>query len=525
MAIEETKPQKPDLSELASTRNGRDITRGYIDGLPYITSSDAVLLRAGGLLGYEKMLQDDQVSACFAQRRNAVISQPWSVTPGGTSRKDKLAAALVEDTLKSLDWDTITDQMLYARFYGYGVAEVLWCVKDNLIRIQDIRVRDRRRFVYAPDYSLRLLTMHKPDGEVLPERKFWHKAVGASHADEPYGLGLGHALYWPVWLKHNGAKFWATYLEKFAAPTAMGTFPMGTSDAERIGLLQTLQAISTDAGIIVPEGMTVDLIEATRGGSATYENWMEYWDSTIAKIILGQTMTTEDGSSYAQATVHYNVRQDLVMADSDFICQSANGSWVRWLVDYNVPGAAYPQVWRDMEDAEDLKERVSRDKSLFDMGFRLKAEAVTRIYGDDYEQMVAPLPEPEKEAPGASEKPNQKPPEKPVERELQIGFRAPQLAEPESLPGLAPIILAEDFSPVPIMTDRLEQDAAKTWDAMLVQIEQLMNQADNLPQFRDNLLAAYGDLPIEQLGQVMGKAFVAAELAGRYDVYQESDHA
>lgn len=521
MAIEETtKPPRPDLNEVASTRNGRDITRGYTDGLPYITSSDAVLQRAGGLLGYEKMLQDDQVSACFAQRRHAVISRPWTVTPGGTSRKDKLAAKLVEETLKNLEWDTITDQMLFTRFYGYGAAEVLWCVKGDLLCIQDIRVKDRRRFVYAPDYSLRLLTMAKPDGEILPERKFWHKAVGASHSDEPYGLGLGQALYWPVWLKHNGAKFWAVYLEKYASPTAKGTFPKNTSDAERMALLQALQSIATDAGIIVPEGVKVELIEAARGGNATYENWMEYWDKAISKVILGQTMTTDDGSSYAQASVHYNVRQDLVKADADFISQSANSSWVRWLTDFNYPGAAYPQLWRDMEDAEDVTARVARDKTLFEMGYKLKLEAVARIYGDDYEPIQAPEPEPEGQAGSASDKPENKPAERAVEKEIQIGFR---LSEPEAdAPGLAPVILAEQENRVLAQTDRLEQEAAPVWEQTIGHVEQLVKKADNLPQLRDALLASYSDLPVEKLGKVMSLAFLAAELAGRYDLDQES---
>lgn len=504
-----TKSQRPELSESAGTGQGRDITRGYVDGLPYITATDTVLSRAGGYQGYEKLLQDDQVSACFAQRRHAVVSRPWSVTPGGSKRLDKLAAQLVEDTLKSLDWDTITDHMLYARHYGYAVAEVLWCIKEDQVRVKDIRVRDRRRFVYAPDFSLRLLTMNKPDGEILPEQKFWFKAVGASHADEPYGLGLGHVLYWPVWFKHNGARFWAVYLEKFAAPTALGEFPRGTDAHERWTLLNTLQAISTDAGIIVPEGTKVSLLEAARGGNATYESWMAYWDSAIAKIILGQTMTTEDGSSYSQASVHYDVRQDLVAADADFICQSANNSWVRWLVDYNFPGAAYPQIWRDMEDSEDLTQRVTRDKTLFDMGYRLKPDAVARIYGDDYEPVIVvqPVPaEPDKEAPASKDEP---PSNELGGLKKAIGFSV-DFAEQEEVDPIGP------------WADRLNQETQSSWQSIMRQVEEMVDNATSLPALRDQLLESFSDLPAGQLSEVMALAFTVADLAGRYHVEQES---
>ena len=384
---------KPHIPEVAVILGGRDITRGYVDSLPLLPPTDRILQMAGGWKGYDEILRDDQVAATFAQRRLAVVRKPWLVEPGGTSRNDKRAAQLVQDTLETLGWDNVTDHMLYGRFFGFSVAEILWSVAKDGIRIQDIKVRDRARFAFAPDGALRMMTMSAPNGEALPERKFWVAAVGASHADEPYGRGLANALYWPVWFKRHGAKFWAIYLEKFGAPTPIGRFPAGTVAEERTRLLEAIQSIQTEAGIVLPEGITIELLEATRSGQAGYEAWMGYWDHAIAKIVLGQTMTTDNGSSLSQARVHMEVREDLVSADADLICQSANASWVRWLVDYNIPGAAYPRLWRDNEVQEDQKTRADRDKILYEMGYRLTPEAVARIYGPDYESIKQASPE------------------------------------------------------------------------------------------------------------------------------------
>lgn len=504
--------KRPNLEEIATILGGEDITRGYVDGLPYLTPQDPVLNQAGGLEGYEALLKDDQVQATFSQRRNAVIARPWEVKPGGTKRQDKAAAQLVEETLKRLDWDNITDQMLFARFYGFGSAEVMWEIADSQVRLADIRVRDRRRFAFAPDRSLLLLTTNRPNGKRLPERKFWTASVGASHHDEPYGLGIAHAVYWPVWFKRNGAKFWALFLEKFASPTPAGTFPIGASEAERNKLLASVRAVAMGAGIILPEGVKIDLIEATRGGNVSYENWMKYWDEAIAKVILGQTMTTSDGSSYAQATVHYDVRQDLVKADADLICQSANSSWVRWLVDYNFPGAAYPQIWRELEDAEDVTSRATRDKTLFDMGFGLTDEAVTEFYGDHY-QRIAPMPEDAPQEADAKPAPAQPPAPAP---ERQIGFRFSEVPEP------AP---PADALPITALTDALDRQADAPWQAILAHVEHIVNTAPDLPTLRDQLLASYSELPIEQLGKVMSLGQLTADLAGRYDVHRESAHA
>ncbi len=369
----------------------------------------------------------------------------------------------------------------------------------------DIRARHPRRFVFSPENELKLLTFGNPNGESLPARKFWIASIGAFHDDEPHGIGLGQALWWPVWFKRNGARFWATMLEKFGMPTVVGEFPSGTPKSEQDKLLNAVQAVVSDSGLIMPAGLNIRLMEATRGGNAGYSEWMGYWDAAIAKVILGQTMTTDDGSSYAQATVHYDVRQDLVKADADLISQTANGSWVQWLVDYNLPGAAYPQIWRDLEDAEDLKARAERDQILFGLGFKLTPAAVQKIYGDDYEPIAPPAPVAPTDAP------------QPEPQDKPIGFRLPAFAEP--------VKLAEEdnyLSPPSIMADTLSSEADAAWREIMSHIERLVETAPSLPALRDALLSAYAELPIEQLGNVMATAFAAAELAGRYDAREDA---
>ncbi len=485
--------EKVNLLEIATTANGKDITRGYVEGLQTLTPQDPVLQQHGyDYQIYERLLQDDQVNACFSQRRLAVVARPWSVTPGSQRRADKKAAELVENALQGFDWDRITDQMLYARLFGFAVSELIWDVENGQVKLKDIRVRNQRRFAFAPDNSLRLLTISKPDGESVPDKSFWHLSIGAHYHDEPYGRGLGSALYWPVYFKRNGARFWATFLEKFGAPTALGHFPSGASAAERNNLLAALQSIATDAGIIIPEGMEVELIEATRGGNGGYDAWMSYWDDAIAKIVLGQTMTTQDGSSLSQAQVHYAVRQEIIQADADLVCQSANATWVRWLVDYNMTGAAYPKLWRDMEESEDLANRAQRDQVLYQMGYKLTPEAVSKVYGPDYEA-TAPTPQP---APTPA----------------TDGENFAQGASQD-----------EYLDPVPVMAETLDAATRKPWQEIIEKVESVVSEAQSFSQLRDALLNLYADLPIEKLGNIMSMALSAAELSGRYAVEQESN--
>jgi hypothetical protein len=378
-------PKKPEAREIASIVGyGRDITRSYLG--PLLEPQDKVLRqRWFDYEIYEEILRDDQVKAVFQQRRSAVVSREWDVTPGGESRQDKAAAAFIRETLKRIRWDNVTDKMLFGVFYGFAVGECIYAYEDGKVQLNAIKVRKQRRFRFDWEMQPRLLTWDKmTDGEILPERKFWHYSIGADNDDEPYGLGLGHWLYWPNYFKRNGLKSWLKFLERFAQPTAKGTYQPGTKKEELAKLKAALYAFGEDAAMMVPEGMMVELIEASRSGTADYSGFADHLDSAIAKVILSQTMTTDNGSSRSQAEVHSGVKLEVVKSDADLIDASANATWVRWLVDWNFPGAAYPTISRKLEDEENLNDRATRDKNLSDMGFRLTPEKVVEVYGDGY---------------------------------------------------------------------------------------------------------------------------------------------
>ena len=182
--------------EIATTGDGRDITRPYTTGL--MRASDRVLTGRGGgdLQIYEQVLSDTQVKACFEQRRSAVTSCEWRVDPASDRRADRKAADFVREQIQRVGWDRITDRMLFADFYGYSAAELIWEVQDGKLGWQAIKVRNRRRFSFDQAGALRLLTpQNMTDGEPAKKPYFWHIATGADNDDEPFGLGLAHWCY------------------------------------------------------------------------------------------------------------------------------------------------------------------------------------------------------------------------------------------------------------------------------------------------------------------------------------------
>lgn len=382
---------KPTLEELARPDRLLTQTGTFADAL---ISQDTVLAQKGrDYRVYREVLRDDQCKSAFQQRRDAVIACEWKVDPASDSPQDKAAADFLTEQLNRIEWDRITDRMLYAVWYGHAVGECMWAREGGRIVLKDIKVRDRGRFQYDRFGGLWLVDDVQ---QKMPERKFWTLNTGADHDDEPYGLGLAHYCYWPVFFKRNDIKFWLLFLEKFASPTVRGKVPQATlgDEVKREQILRQLRAFAHDTAILVPDGVEVDLLEASRSGATSYEDMAAAMDASIAKIILSQTMTTDNGSSRSQAEVHEGVRDLVVKSDADLLCASFTRQVATWLTEWNFPGAGVPRVWRDVSAPEDKAKRAERDKGIFALGYEPTPEYIRQTYGDGWQKkaLVAGLP-------------------------------------------------------------------------------------------------------------------------------------
>jgi len=343
---------------------------------------------------FEGVLMDTQVQSALQDRRLALVSKEWNVLPASESAQDKAAAEFMRELLDEIRWDDVTEKMHWGVYYGFSVAELMYRRDGRFITVDKVISRKRPRFRFDIDGQLRLLTRKNAvDGEIMPPAKFWRFATGGDNHENPYGIGLAHWLYWPVYFKNNGLKFWSIYLDKFAMPTALGQHDYGPND-ERLGqLVEALQAIHTDSGVAMPKGVEITLLEAKRSGTTDYETFCSYMDKAIAKVTVGQSASLEPtAGKLGNEKLQSDVRADLIKADADLICESWNRGPARWLTAWNFPGAKPPRVFRAVEPEEDLDARATRDKTLFEIGFKPTMDYITETYGEGYEEKVMPDP-------------------------------------------------------------------------------------------------------------------------------------
>jgi len=496
--------QKPITDEIAAAEKDIDIFAGWLKRLE---NPDPVLRTESGGKGlklYDEVARDPHAGAVLQTRYLAVISCEREVLPGKDpqtagrpavkSRSEKITD-FVAEVLKNMNFDQACQELLQAILYGFYAAEVMWTVTDEGILPQKILGKHPRRFSFTRNREPRLLTpQNMIEGEPLPDRKFIIFSYGSS--DNPYGQGLGQKLWWPVWFKKNGIKFWLVFLEKFGMPTAVGKYPAGTPPDQQNRLLDAIKAIQTETGIKIPETMTVDLLEASRRGNVTYETLCDYMDRQISKAVLGQTLTTEvkGEGSYAASQTHEGVRRDIISADAKVLSECLNETLIKWIVDFNFPGVtSYPRLHIRTEAEQDLKALAERDKILVrDIGVKTP-EA---YFYDTYN-----LPRPEEG-------------EALVNPPQSSSGPAPEFAQ-KNAPGPPDAANEGPGDTLDRLSDKTLSEA--DFGAFWAPVEKLLDSASSLEEFQDGLLDLYGDVDESSLGSLMQKAFALADLSGRYD--------
>lgn len=501
---------KPEVMEVATIE--RDITR-FTYGAVLENLDDTLRTRGKGkgLKIYDELERDGHCYAVLQKRKLAVVSRTWQVDSASDSAIDKAAADLVSMQLQELGraveevrpfvtgFDQTTENFLDATLKGFSVGEVMWEVRGAEIWASRVIPRNQRRFVFGTDLRLRMLTRENlTEGVELPAKKFIVHRFGAKD-DSPYGHGLGHILFWPVFFKRQDISFWLVFADKFGSPTAVGKYPPGAKADERKTLLEALRRIAQDAQIIVPDGMIVELLEAKRAGTIdTYEKLARYMDEQMSLTVLGETITTtakSTGLGSGVAEKQNDVRLEIAKADSDLLSATLNSTLVRWIVDYNFPGAkvGLPQLYRSFEEEEDIEKRSKIDQALHEMGYEPESiEQINETYGGKWKKKAVPDPRPRPGTLGTATR--------------EPGAPPPDFAEAATDPDVV-----DEF------VEQLDQKTRAHFDRLLEPVQRLVAGAATPDAIRKGLLELYPTMDIAAFAEVFQDALTAAELAGRFE--------
>lgn len=494
-------PERPDTGEIAAPADYGTVGHSSWDQSAAWRSAVSLDPRmawgANGTIDlFEATLADTHVRAMLSQRLDAGVAPPLEIEPGGTARRDRLAAEDLVDQMEAIGIDRITRELLHAIWYGYAVAEAIWDIDGGRVRLADLKVRDPRiiRWDTRTQEPL-LVTRAKPAGQALPPAKFTLLTNPRSHGGEPHGPGIANWCFWPVWFKRMGYSGWAAALERFGVPVAYVTLGQKPTQAEQQAALDALAAIRNGTGLLLKEGQAIDVLEAQARAGGDFNLFTRDMDRMIADAIVGQHGTAEIGPHVGTGEVHMKVLERLVTADARRVCDALRASVATWLTGWNFPGAAVPRLSRDTAPPEDLVARASRDATIAAAsGLRPTPAYVKRVYGGEWER--GPLATP----PTRSE-------------EMPPVMLAAQPATPRTaIDDLVNHLVGEDI-------------ATATAAPILDPIDAVLAEATTLEDLRARLDGLEDQPSPEALASLIARADFAASLAGAAGAPIEPDEA
>ncbi len=339
--------------------------------LAIIRQNEQGYIREMQNLYMEILERDPHIASVMQTREMAVSGMEWQITPASDDDLDIAVAIFVSDMFKGIEesFDDMVEHSLTAIGRGFAVTEINWNI-DTDVRIESFTTLQQQRFTFADSHDPRLITDNNfVTGIELPPNKFVeHKQRSSSGLTNRAGVLRTVAFLYM--LKGFSLADWGIYLEVFGMPIRLGKYPVAATPEDKEVLKQALILLGTDAAAVIPDGMEVEML--TRKFASTgqeYQTFMDWCDNQISKVVLGQTLTTENtGStgSMAMAKVHDKVKQSLTVADVKALEKTLRRDTIRPITLFNFgPTVIPPKVKFAHRSEPDLTLEVEKDVKLF----------------------------------------------------------------------------------------------------------------------------------------------------------------
>ncbi|TRD18385.1 DUF935 domain-containing protein [Palleronia caenipelagi] len=337
-------------------------------------------------LAEEMEERDPHYFSVLGTRKRAVSGVAPRVVPAGESAKEKaIAEAVTEQIAEAEGFSELIEDLLDCLGKGFALVEIDWH-RDRSRWWPAGFVRVDPRFVtYDRETGREMRLIDEEDmvgGVPLTPFKFIRMDAQLKSGLAFRG-GLARVVAFSWMCKAYTLKDWMAFVETYGLPLRLGRYGPSATPEDRKVLLRAVANIGSDAAAILPDDMRIEFTESKgTTGDKVFENLGRYVDEQISKAVLGQTMTSDDGSSMAQAEVHNEVRHDIAQADARAVTAALNRDLVRPFVDLNFGvQATYPKLLIEIAEAEDTDMVLQNVARLAALGVRFRQSEVRAKLG------------------------------------------------------------------------------------------------------------------------------------------------
>ena len=339
-------------------------------------------------LAEEMEEREPHYASVLGTRKRAAAQLPCSVEAASDDAADQRMADAVRALTDMPEFEDLLIDLMDALGKGWSAVEIVWDTRYRLDELpggvgwgpERYEWRDPRFFQWDRVTGQHLLLRDEshPNGKQLPAFKFLiHRPKLKSGL--PVRGGLARLCAFAFMCKSYDLRDWMAFAEVFGMPLRVGKYGNNASEADVSILRSAVATIGTDAAAVIPDTMRIEFEQAVnaQGGAQLFQGLADWLDKQTSKAVLGQTMTTDDGSSQSQANVHNEVRIDLRDFDAGQLCKTINKYLVRPFIYLNFgPQRRYPTVKLIEEEAEDLEPWIKAVTEIVDRGGRVESSQV-----------------------------------------------------------------------------------------------------------------------------------------------------
>lgn len=450
--------------------------------------------------------KDSQIGADLGKRRQLAAELEWQIVPpDGANRAEKKAAEQAAEVFAGLEVEDLILDLGTGIGHGWANLELPWARDGAMRYIEQPILRPHSWFRLHPDdQNVITLRDHSVTGDELwPLGWIQHR-----HRAKPgyvARMGLHRMLVWPYLFQNYALGDLATLLEIYGMPARLGKYPKNATDREKATLLKAVVAMGKDAAGIIPDGMSMEFLEAAGKGSSAdvYKVMMDWCERAKAKAILGGTLTSGTGegtNTNALGNVHERGQMSLIRSDVRQYAGSIQRDilWPMAALNFGIEDRRRaPRFYLDTGETEDLKHLTDTLPTLADRGVRIPMWWVHEKSGipkaGESEEILRPRMPAQPAALGAASQPR-------------------LAATREPLPEVRDVSEAQ--------RERLQEAGDAALEPWVERIRTEVEAAADLEDLRDRLVALQSELPIDDFAALMTDALAAAHLAGRYDILE-----
>ena len=321
---------------------------------------------------YRDAMIDLHLSGCIEQRKGFVMSRSFKLVDTAGNENEEARHYLEQSWFKQL-----LKYALDSIYWGHSLIELgdITTDGDGCVCYDGVKLIPRKHVI--PEYGRVVSDLGQDwtSGIEYRQPPYSDWLIEAGLSDD---LGLLLKAATQTIPKKNMLAFWDTFGEIFGMPMRIAK-TTSRDEKEKAKLMDMLNKAGSSLSMVATTETEIEFVESNRGDSYNvYDKRIDRANSELSKLIIGQTMTIEDGSSLSQSQTHLTVFENLVESDRDKLRDIVNNQLLPRMVKHGFPVKGLRFEWDDAVDYTP-EQQVAFEKMITD-----RYEVDPKYFADKY---------------------------------------------------------------------------------------------------------------------------------------------